>query len=127
MKTIPLLTLAAVSLALSSCCSMFGITNQNGHYVTETKQYKKCGYDVVYETVPGSAKSGMATVEKHVPRYKTVTKKRWVSGGPCVRFYCPRKDACGTTSDSTRLMATAQGSVGSPSIGLVPTMKKIAP
>lgn len=128
MKTIPLLTLAALSLAFSSCCSMFGITNQNGHYRTETKQVKKCGYDVVYETVPGSAKSGMAeTVEKRVPRYKTVTKKVWVSGGPCVRYYCPKKDACGTTSESTRLLSTAQGGTGSPGIGLVPTMKKIAP
>lgn len=128
MKTISLLTMAAVSLALSSCCSMFGTTNQNGHYVTTTKQVKKCGYDVVYETVPGSGKSGMVqTVEKRVPRYKTVTKKVWVSGGSCVRFFCPKKDACGTTSESTRLLATAQGGTGSPGIGLIPTMKPIAP
>jgi hypothetical protein len=130
MKTIPqLLSLAVVALGLSSCCSMFGLTNQNGQYRTETRQVlKPCGYDVVYETVPSSSKGGMAqTIEKRVPRYKTVTKKVWVSGGPCVRFFCPRKDACGTTSESTRLLATAQGGTGSPQIGLIPTMKPLAP
>ena len=130
MKTIPLLVLAAVTLGLSSCCSMFGLNKQNGAYVTETKQVKTCRYDVVYEQVVtnGSAKGGMVeTVEKKVPRYKTVTKKRWVSGGPCVRFYCPKNDSCGTTSNSTRLLASAQGSTGSPHIGLIPTMKPLAP
>lgn len=129
MKNIPqLLSLAIVALGLSSCCSMFGLTTQNGSYRTETRQVlKPCGYDVVYEQVGGS-KGGMAqTVEKRVPRYKTVTKKVWVSGGPCVRMFCPKKDACGTTSQSTILMATAQGGTGSPQIGLIPTMKPIAP
>jgi hypothetical protein len=134
MKTIPqLLSLAVVALGLSSCCSMFGLTKQNGQFVTETKQVKTCKYDIEYVQVvtPGSAKSGkggmVQTVEKKTPRYKTVTRKRWVSGGPCVRFYCPIKDACGTTSQSTILMATAQGATGSPHIGLIPTMKPIAP
>jgi hypothetical protein len=134
MKNIPqLLSVAIVALGLSSCCSMFGLSSPNGHFVTETKQVKTCGYDVEYEQVitPGSAKSGkggmVQTIEKRVPRYKTVTKKHWVSGGPCVRLYCPKKDACGTTSESTRLLASAQGSNGSPHIGLIPTMKPIAP
>lgn len=133
MKTIPLLALAAMSLGLSSCCSMFGWTKPNGYFVTETKQVKTCKYDIVSETVvtPGSSKSGkdgmVEVVEKKVPRMKTVTKKRWVSGGPCVRFFCPKNDACGNTSNSTRLMATSQGGVGSPHIGLIPTMKPLAP
>jgi len=133
MKTIPLLALAAVTLGLSSCCSMFGLTNQNGTYVTETKQVKTCKYDIVYEQVVthGSAKSGkggmVETVEKKIPRYKTVTKKRWVSGGPCVRYYCPKNDSCGTTSNSTVLLMSSQGFTGSPHIGLIPTMKELAP
>jgi hypothetical protein len=129
-----LLSLAAVSLGFSSCCSMFGTSAQSGNYRTETRQVRTCKYDIVTEEIvtPGDAKSGkggmVQTVEKKVPRYKTVTKKVRVSGGgSCVRLFCPRKDNCGTTSQSTIVMASAQGPVGSPHIGLIPTMKVIAP
>ena len=128
-----LMSLAAVSLGLSSCCSMFGLGAQSAGYRTETKQVKTCKYDIVTEEVytPGSAKSGkggmVQTVEKKVPRYKTVTKKTRVSCGSCVRFFCPKKGCCGSTSDSITKMVTAQPPVGSPFIGLVPTMKPLAP
>jgi hypothetical protein len=128
-----LLSLAAISLGFSSCCSMFGTSAQAGHYRTETRQVKTCRYDIVTEQVytPGSAKSGkggmVQTIEKKVPRYKTVTRKVRVSGGSCVRLFCPGKDRCGTTSESTMKMATAQGPTGSPHIGLIPTMKPLAP
>ena len=124
-------SLAAVSLGFSSCCSMFGTTAQYAGYRTVTKQVKTCGYDLVTEevVVPGdSGKGGMVqTVEKKVPRYKTVTKRVAVRGVACVRHYCPTKDRCGTTSEATIHLASAQGSVGSPNIGLLPTMKPIAP
>ena len=128
-----LLSLAAISLGFSSCCSMFGVSNHSAGYRTETKQVKTCGYDIVTEEVytPGSAKGGKGgmtqTIEKKVPRYKTVTKKHRIGCGTCVRFFCPKKDCCGTTSESTMNMATAQGATGSPHIGLIPTMKKLAP
>ena len=38
----------------------------------------------------------------------------------------PEKDCCGTTSEAYMKMATAQGPVGSPNIGLIPTMRKLA-
>ena len=127
-----LLSLAAVSLGFSSCCSMFSRpSSQTAGYRTETRQVKTCHYDIVTEQVvtPGDAKSGkgglVQTIEKKVPRYKTVTKKYRVSCGSCMRFYCPKKDCCGTTSESTMRIASAQGSVGSPSIGLIPTMREL--
>ena len=128
-----LLSLAAVSLGFSSCCSMFGTSSQTAGYRTETRQVKTCHYDIVTEEVitPGDAKSGkggmVQTIEKKVPRYKTVTKKVRIPCGRCVRVYCPEKDCCGTTSQSTIVMSSTQGSVGSPQIGLIPTMKVIAP
>lgn len=124
-----LLSVAAVSLGFSSCCSMFGMGSNASGYRTETRQVKACGYDIVTEEVRvGGAKGGMTqTVEKKVPRYKTVTKKVRIPCGSCVRFYCPKKDCCGTTSESTRVLSSAQGPVGSPHIGLIPTMKPIAP
>jgi hypothetical protein len=132
MKNLLLLaSLVAVSLGFSSCCSMFG--SSQAQYRTETRQVKTCGYDIVTEEIhtPGDAKSGKGglteTVEKKVPRYKTVTKKVRVSCGSCVRFYCPKKDCCGTTSESTLKMASLQGGSGSPHMGLLPSMKVLAP
>lgn len=123
-----LLSLAVLSLGFSSCCSMFGLNSQNAGYRTVTKQVKTCKYDIVTEEVYTGGKGGMTeVVEKKVPRYKTVTKRVRVGCGPCVRFYCPKDDCCGTTSESTMKLATAQGAVGSPHIGLVPTMKPLAP
>lgn len=129
-KPLSLLTLVALSMGFSSCCSMFGLGSNSAGYRTETRQVKTCHYDIVTEevyTANPSGKGGMTeTIEKKVPRYKTVTKKVRVSCGSCVRFYCPKKDCCGTTSESYRKRVTAQGPVGSPNIGLVPTMRKLA-
>ena len=129
-KLLSLLTLVALSMGFSSCCSMFGLGSNSAGYRTETRQVKTCHYDIVTEevyTANPSGKGGMTeTIEKKVPRYKTVTKKVRVSCGSCVRFYCSKKDCCGTTSESYRKRVTAQGPVGSPNIGLVPTMRKLA-
>ncbi|MBC8128589.1 MAG: hypothetical protein H8M99_15730 [Gloeobacteraceae cyanobacterium ES-bin-144] len=134
-----LLSIAVVSLGFSSCCSMFGVPGgscDKGTTRTETRQVKTCGYDIVTEEIvtPGDAKSGkggmVQTIEKKVPRYKTVTRNVRSSGTKCyscTRFYCPKNGACGTTSESTMKMATAQPPVGSPFIGLIPTMKPLAP
>lgn len=126
-----LVSLVAVSLGFSSCCSMFGMPATGAGFRTETRQVKTCFTDTVTEQVwvGGSAKSGgmYQTVEKQVPRYKTVTKKVRIACTPCTRYYCPKKDCCGTTSRSTILMASTQGSSGSPNLGLIPTMKPIAP
>ena len=127
-----LLSLAVISLGFSSCCRMFGIGSL-ASYHKETRLVKACGYDIVQEQVitPGDAKSGkggmVQTIERKVPRYKSVTRTVRTPCGRCVRLYCPRKDCCGTTSESTRLISSAQGSAGSPNLGLIPTMKPIAP
>ena len=131
-KLLSLLTLAALSMGFSSCCSMFGLGTNTAGYKTETKQVKTCAYDIVTEQVytPGDSKSGkggmVETIEKKVPRYKTVTKKVRLPCPKCTRFYCPKKGCCGSTSESVMKMATSQGPVGSPHIGLIPTMKKLA-
>lgn len=127
-KFLHLSALVAISLGFSSCCSMFGLSGRTAGYTTETKQVKTCHYDTVTEQINTGGKGGMVqTVEKKVPRYKTVTKKVAIPCQKCTRYYCLKKDCCGTTSESAMKMATAQGPTGSPSIGLVPTMKKLAP
>jgi hypothetical protein len=128
-KLVLLLSVAAFSLGFTSCCSMFSNPFPTAEYRTETRQVKTCGYDIVTEQVvtPGDAKSGkggmVETIEKKVPRYKTVTKKVRIPCNRCTRFYCPKKDCCGSTSESTLRIVSAQGSVGSPNIGLMPTMR----
>ncbi len=117
-------SLLVVSLGFSSCCSMFsGLAPAR----FRTEKVRSCSYDTVTQEVPvGGPKSGLTqTVTTKVPRYKTV--KRIVFCGSCTRYYCPDKDCCGTTGPNTRKMATAQGGVGSPHIGLIPTMKPLAP
>jgi len=105
-----------------------GLSNQYMGYRTVTKQVKTCKYDIVTEEVHTGGKDGMTeTIEKKVPRYKTVTKRVPVANGPCVRLYCPGKDYCGATSKKTLNMASTQGSSGSPNLGLIPSMKPLAP
>ena len=134
MKNLVLLvSLVAVSLGFSSCCSMFGALSQSPNYRTETRQVKTCGYDIVTKEVvtPGDSKSGkggmVQTIEEKVPRYKTVTRNVRLPNTSCSRYYCAKKDACGTTSASTILMASTQGWSGSPNLGLIPSMKPLAP
>ena len=128
-----LVALAGASLGFSSCCSMFGKHTNTDGYRTETYQVRTCGYDLVTKQVitnadSKSGKGGMVvTTTEKVPRYKTVTKKVRIVNGPNVHMYCPKKDSGGSTSQETLNMTTAQGSSGSPNIGLVPSMKKIAP
>lgn len=123
-KLLQIASLLIVTLSFSSCCSMFsGLAP--AQYKTE--RVRTCGYDTVTKEVPvAGSKGGLTeTVTTKVPRYKTV--KRVVYCKSCTRYYCPDKDCCGTTGPKTLKMATAQGGVGSPHIGLIPTMKPLAP
>lgn len=131
MKRITLvLSLAALSMGFSSCCSMFGVPSGTAGTITETREVKTCRTETITEQVlvASSAKGGNVyeTVEKKVPVYKTVTRKTRVPCGPCVRFYCPKQGCCGTTGEAVRKMSTAQTATGSPHIGLVPTMRPLA-
>lgn len=123
----------AVSLGFSSCCSMFGKFNQTAGYRVDTYQVKTCRYELVTEQVvikggSKSCKDGLVvTNTKKVPIYKTVTKKTRIKCDAGPHFFCPQKDCGGMLSDSALSMVTAQNASGSPAIGLVPTMKKLAP
>ncbi|MGJ8642690.1 MAG: hypothetical protein ACSHX9_04715 [Luteolibacter sp.] len=125
-KFLGLLTLVALSMGFCSC-TMFGVRDRHAGTRTSTKQVKD-GYDTVYQEVPSESKGGMATtVEKQVPRYKTVTTKSKAPCPDCSRYYVVKKGCCGTTSEHYRALVTAQGPTGSPNIGLTPTMKPLAP
>ena len=115
--------LAVTALGLSSCCCLF---SSNNRYKTEETYL--AGYKTVTKEVAvGNGSKGgfdVQTVQERVPVYKTRTVSHRVK---CVRTYCPRDGACGTPGDKLVKMSTAQGGVGSPHIGLVPTMRSLAP
>lgn len=114
---------SSVALGLSSCCCLLG---NNNTYKTQETYFARCKTVTKEVVVSTDAKGGIQTqkVKVKVPVYKTRTR---VSRSSCVRFFCPRKGSCGTTSEKIVKLSTAQASVGSPSIGLVPTMKPLAP
>lgn len=127
-KLIHLFALLAVAFGLSSCCTMFPGPSCSAGSHEETYEKKLCGYDVVREEIVIDAKSGLTEIkETKVPRYKTVTRKVRAKCGGCTRLYCPKAGCCGSDSSAARGLATAQGPSGSPHIGLIPTMKPIAP
>lgn len=45
----------------------------------------------------------------------------------CLSHFCPEPDCCGNVSKEVLRRATAQGGTGEPHIGLIPTMKTLAP
>lgn len=123
-----LLSLAAVSIGFSSCSCMYGRPSLFAGSYEETYQAKGCGYDIVREERVVDAKSGLVEVtETKVPRTVEKTRKVFVKCPGCTRFYWVKKGCCGSDTSDARKMATAQGPSGSPHMGLIPTMKKIAP
>lgn len=129
MKTITIIvTLGGALMALNSC-SMFGMPDFTAGYITETRQVKTCRTETVTEQrlISSSAKgeSQYLTVTEKTPVYKTVTTKKRVANPACISPYVVRNGSCGTTSKSTLKRVTAQNATGSPSIGLVPTMRPL--
>ncbi len=121
-----ILPLVALSMGLSSCCSMFGWKSMSAGYTEETHKRRVCGYDVVREEIIVDAKSGLTEVkETKVPRYKTVTKKVRIPCPDCTRYYCLEEGCCGSKSEAASKMSSVQGGSGSPHVGLIPTMRKI--
>jgi hypothetical protein len=124
MKNLFLSSLCAVTaLGLSSCCCLFGSNNSYKSKETVLAGHKTVTKEV---TVSTGSKGGIETrtVTEKVPVYKEKTKTHHVR---CVRSYCPKRGVCGTTSDTIVKMSTGQGGVGSPHMGLIPTMKPLAP
>jgi len=68
--------------------------------------------------VKPSAKGGMAS-EKIVKVDHLCTK--------CGSTFCPKPQCCGIVNTSVLSRATGQSGTGEPPIGLIPTMKTLAP
>lgn len=115
--------LAVTALGLSSCCCLF---SKNSYTTTEQKLAGKKTVTKEVQVSGKGSKGGMLTetVTEEVPVFKEVKTKHRIK---CVRRYCPKGGPCGTTSETVIKMASDQGGTGSPHIGLVPTMRVLAP
>ncbi len=74
---------------------------------------------------PGSKDGKGGTVKVRRPVVKTVRKA--VRCSSCGSWYCADSECCGIVSTQVLRRATTQGGSGEPHIGLIPTMKELAP
>lgn len=130
MKNLYLLVLAAIaSFGFSSCCCLFSDVGPTSMKVRE-KKLVRYEYEEREVTTPGDSKSGKdgltRTERVKIPVYKWVTKTVRCPSC-CVRPWTPDYGCCGSTGERTMRMSTVQSAGGSPHMGLIPTMKQLAP
>lgn len=115
MKIAKKLFIAAIAALTFSSCSQEAIYYDGGG-APATDAY-------VYSD---SAKGGKAVVYED-PAPVVVVKEEKHECTKCGSWFCPKPDCCGTISNNVLSRATAQGGTGEPHIGLIPTMKTLAP
>ncbi len=76
-------------------------------------------------TEPGAKGGPGETVKVRRPVVKTVRKA--IKCTSCGSWYCSDAACCGIVSTQVLRRATAQGASGEPHVGLIPTMKELAP
>lgn len=104
--TIKLLAMTLFAVFFTSCC--------NSHRVGTIQ-----GEKTILEYEYTGAKSGLVSVERKVPVTHECRK--------CGSWFCPKPECCGITNRSVLSRATGQSGSGEPHIGLIPTMKTLAP
>ncbi|MBK1789613.1 hypothetical protein [Persicirhabdus sediminis] len=116
-----LITLAVATMMFSSCCGLFPC---GGRGMSAEVEYTE--YEDATRTVVPAGKGGMPYEESYK---RPVTKTKTVKDGcfTCGSSYCPASKCCGIVSDEVLARATTQGGTGEPQLGLIPTMKPLAP
>ena len=107
--------------SLNSCCT--GCFKGKKYEVTCGSQetYEEQTTEWIEEEVMGA--KGPETLR--TPVVRTVTKN--VDCTTCGSFYCEDPGCCDSVGREVLKRATAQGGTGEPHIGLIPTMKVLAP
>jgi len=104
--TIKLFAMALFAVLFTSCCNFGKVGSITGEKKILVTEYT-------------GAKGGMTTVEK------TVKVKHYCC--KCGSSFCPKPQCCGIVNRSVLSRATGQSGTGEPPIGLIPTMKTLAP
>ena len=104
--TIKLFAMALFAVLFTSCCNFGKVGSITGEKKILVTEYT-------------GAKGGMTTVEKTVKVKHNCTT--------CGSSFCPKPQCCGIVNRSVLSRATGQSGTGEPPIGLIPTMKTLAP
>ena len=134
MKTaLKILASAMVAMFFASCSQQALYYDASGKPVSSSDSFSDKGNNLAPPVVeskpkkylfhsPNDHKTKVATGCN--PRVKKAKRQGCVK---CCSTYCPQPNSCGTVSNSVLSRATMQGGSGEPQLGLIPTMKTLAP
>ena len=116
MKTaLKILAAAMVAMFFASCSQQAIYYDASGNSVSPSSSLSSDGK---YVTPP--------VVQTYVA--PPVAKKAKPQGcTKCLSTFCPKPGCCGTIGNGVLSRATMQGGTGEPQLGLIPTMKTLAP
>jgi hypothetical protein len=99
--------------------------------------FSSCSQQAIYSDASGNSVSpsdSMSAKAKYsepvvaeAPPMMVAKKYKKQGCTKCTSRYCPKPDCCDTVSKNVISRATMQGGSGEPHIGLIPTMKVLAP
>ena len=96
--------------------------------------FASCTQQAVYYDASGNSVSSSNSlsgngkyVDSPVVEYQAPKKVRRQSCTKCLSTFCPKPGCCGTVGKNVLSRATMQGGSGEPHLGLIPTMKTLAP
>ena len=122
MKSLVFLTAAiAMMLSLNSCCTGCLKGDKFEASCPEKETYE----EQVTTWVEEEVFDGKGTTIVRTPTVSTVTKP--IDCTTCGSFYCADPGCCDTVGREVLKRATVQGGTGEPHMGLIPTMKVLAP
>ncbi|MFC5050807.1 hypothetical protein ACFPK9_09285 [Rubritalea spongiae] len=111
-SALKILSLALVAMLFSSCSQEAIYYDASGNSVTHSSEMSSKGKFVEPAPEP-------VVVKKQ--------KKEKQSCMKCLSSFCPKPGCCGTVGENVLSRATMQGGTGEPQLGLIPTMKTLAP
>ena len=139
MKTaLKILATALVAMFFSSCSQQAIYYDASGNAVDSTSSVSSEGKFVevapVVVEAPKAPRKNSFCCEK-VEKPKKVRKARVAKAKKpkkqgctsCLSVYCPKPGCCGSVGKNVLARATMQGGTGEPQLGLIPTMKTLAP
>jgi len=136
MKTVlKLLATAMVAMFFASCSQQAVYYDASGDPVSSSDSLSAEGKYVAPLVVESKPKrSWFCCPEDKKPKPKVakvrkprVKKAKTQGCTKCYSTFCPKPGCCGTVGNNVLSRATMQGGSGEPHLGLIPTMKTLAP